>query len=96
MNKGKELAPRAAVSTPEVPIREVPPAPVVVVKAKVSNSEDSGGFYDQATGGVNVLDAFVCQKLCRHRDLPCLQWLTCGLDAAQRVGLVLEAAEQEL
>jgi hypothetical protein len=42
MNRGKELAPRAAVSTPEVPISEVPPAPVVVVKAKVSVDEDSG------------------------------------------------------
>ncbi len=67
----------AAVSTPEVPIKEVPAAPVVVVKAKVSSSEDSAGSYDQVPKGVNAFGVLVCQNLCRHRDLLCLQRLTC-------------------
>ena len=34
-NRGKAFPELEIVSTPEVPIREVPPAPVVVVYAKV-------------------------------------------------------------
>ena len=57
------------VSTPEVPIRDVPPEPVVVVKAKVLNRKRARGHVRARTPAGQLYSLLLCQLLIWSRLL---------------------------